>query len=100
MLEKSDLGNKIAIKRIVTAIRHMKTIGPIFSLVVLLGFVGCADRAVEMRNTQEAAKAKVRAEAARKEMEAMPKAFTSPPFFQRNVSGDSPAPTPTPTPNL
>lgn len=61
---------------------------------------GCADREAEARRARqkEEAEVRARAEAARKEMEALPKAFTSPPFFQRNVSGDQPEPPPTAAP--
>lgn len=63
-------------------------------LTALLAFVGCRDREAEARKAREDAEVKARAEAARKEMDALPKAFTSPPFFQRNVSEQKPAPAP------
>lgn len=53
------------------------------SLAVLLAS-GCVDREAEARKVKAEAEAKARAEAARKEMEALPKAFTSPPFFKLN----------------
>lgn len=54
--------------------------------VMLLVFlsVGCTDREAETRRLKEEADAKARADAARKEMDAVPKAFKSPPFFRLN----------------
>jgi len=52
------------------------------SLVVLLA--GCSDREAEARKAKEDADAKARAEAARKEMEALPKAFKSRDYFKKN----------------
>ncbi|AHF94133.1 hypothetical protein OPIT5_06190 [Opitutaceae bacterium TAV5] len=72
----------------------MKTILKMGSVLMALVAVGCSDREAEARKAHEEAEAKARAEAARKEMEALPKAFTSPPFFQRNVSDPTPAPAP------
>lgn len=69
----------------------MKTLLKMGSVLTVLLAVGCADREAEARKAREDAEAKARAEAARKEMEALPKTFTSPPFFQRNVS-DQPQP--------
>jgi predicted acylesterase/phospholipase RssA len=74
----------------------MKTIFKIGAFVAVLLVVGCTDREAEARKAREDAEAKARAEAARKEMEALPKAFKSPPFFQRNVSGQTPARAPAP----
>ena len=53
------------------------------SLAVLLAS-GCMDREAEARKAKEAADAKVRAEAARKEMEALPKVFQTPDYFSKN----------------
>mgnify|MGYP000986520398 CR=1 FL=1 len=64
-----------------------------FSLVVLLA-VGCTDREAEARKAKEDADAKARAEAARKEMEALPKAFKSPQFFKLNEPEAKPVPAP------
>lgn len=44
----------------------------------------CTDREAEARRAREEADAKARAEAARKEMDALPKAFKSEPFFKLN----------------
>ena len=60
------------------------------SIAVLLAS-GCRDREEEIRKAKEDAQAKARAEAARKEMEAMPKAFKSPKFFKINEPEKSPA---------
>ena len=52
------------------------------SLVVLLA-TGCTDREAEARRAREDAEAKARAEAARKEMEALPKTFKSRDYFKK-----------------
>jgi hypothetical protein len=57
------------------------TIGGV--LLVLL-VTGCTDREAEARRAREEAEAKARAEAARKEMEAVPKAFKSRDYFKKN----------------
>lgn len=64
-------------------------------LLVLLS-VGCADREREARRAKEEAEAKVQSEAARKEMDALPKAFKSAPFFKLNESGKKSEPGPEP----
>lgn len=61
------------------------------SLAVLLAS-GCTDREVEARRAKGAADATARADAARKEMEALPKAFKSPPFFKLNEPEKKSAP--------
>lgn len=65
------------------------------SLVVLLAS-GCTDREAEARRAKEDADAKARAEAARKEMDAMPKAFKSRDYFKKNEPEKKPEPTPAP----
>ncbi len=51
-------------------------------IVVLVS--GCTDHEAEARRAKDEADAKARAEAARKEMDALPKAFKSEPFFKLN----------------
>lgn len=51
--------------------------------IVLLAS-GCTDREAEARTAKEAAETKARAEAARKEMDALPKAFKSRDYFKKN----------------
>ncbi len=63
--------------------------------IVLLAF-GCTDREAEARRAKEETEAKARAEAARQEMDALPKAFKSPPFFKLNEPEKKPDPTPAP----
>lgn len=53
------------------------------SLLVLLAS-GCTDREAEARRAREDAEAKARAEAARKEMEALPKTFKSRDYLKKN----------------
>lgn len=64
-------------------------------LVVFLT-IGCTDREAEARRIKEDVEAKARAEAARKEMDALPKAFKSPPFFKLNEPEKKSDPVPTP----
>ena len=64
----------------------------VISLGILLA-AGCKDREAEARKAKEDADAKARAEAARKEMEAMPKAFKSPQFFKLNEPEKNPTST-------
>ena len=45
---------------------------------------GCTDREAEARRAKEEADAKARADAARKEMDALPKAFKSRDYFKKN----------------
>lgn len=45
---------------------------------------GCTDREAEARRVKEEAEAKARAEAARKEMDALPKTFQTPDYFKKN----------------
>lgn len=68
------------------------------TLMALLMLVGCVDREAEARRAREEAEAKARAEAARKEMNALPKAFKSPEFFKLNEPDPKAAPQPAPTP--
>jgi len=63
-------------------------------IVVLVS--ACTDREAEARRAKEEAEAKARAEAARKEMDALPKAFKSPPFFKLNEPEKKSDPAPTP----
>ena len=64
-------------------------------LLVLLS-AGCADQEREARRTKEEAEAKVRAEAAHKEMDTLPKAFKSAPFFKLNEPEQKSDPAPAP----
>ena len=63
--------------------------------VALVGLAGCSDRKAEAKKAQEDAQAKARAEAARKEMEQLPKTFQTPDYFKKNEPtkpADSPPP--------
>lgn len=53
-----------------------------FLVIVLVS--ACTDREAEARRVKEEADAKARAEAARKEMDALPKAFKSRDYFKKN----------------
>ena len=63
-------------------------------VLVALLTTGCTDREAEARKAKEDAEAKARAEAARKEMDALPKAFKSEPFFKLNEPEKKPEPAP------
>lgn len=60
--------------------------------MVLLS-AGCTDRDAEARRAREDAEAKARAEATRKEMDALPKAFQTPDYFKKNEPAKKPDPT-------
>jgi len=62
-------------------------------LMVLLGS-GCTDREAQARKVRVEAEAKARAEAARKEMDALPKAFKSRDYFKKNEPNKKPEPAP------
>ena len=64
-------------------------------LLVLLS-AGCTDREAEARRIKEEADAKARADAARKEMDALPKAFQTPDYFKKNEPAKKPASAPDP----
>lgn len=72
----------------------MKTI--IFT--ILTGFLivcsGCTDRSAEAAKAKQEAEAKARADAAKKEMETLPKAFSSPDYFKRNEPSKTTTPPP------
>ena len=53
-------------------------------LFMALLVTGCTDREAEARRIKEEAEAKARAEAARKEMDALPKTFQTPDYFKKN----------------
>ena len=75
----------------------MKSLFPhvILCAVIALVAPGCSDRNAEAKKAQEDAQAKARAEAARKEMEQLPKTFQTPDYFKKNEPtkpADSPPP--------
>jgi hypothetical protein len=51
--------------------------------VLAFGLAGCAERKAQEKARQDA-EAKARADAARKEMEALPKTFQTPDYFKKN----------------
>jgi hypothetical protein len=75
---------------------RMKTMLLVGGLCVALLASGCTDREAEARRAKEEAEAKARAEAARKEMDALPKAFKSEPFFKLNEPEKKSEPAPPP----
>jgi hypothetical protein len=73
---------------------HMKTrllLGLLFAVSMASG---CRDREAEARRAKEDADAKARAEAARREMDALPKAFKSRDYFKKNEPEKKPEPAP------
>jgi hypothetical protein len=63
-------------------------------LMTLMVAGGCTDREAEAKRAREEAEAKARADAARKEMNALPKAFPSRDYFKKNELTPNPAPAP------
>ena len=54
------------------------------SLLVSALISGCSDGKREAEKTREEAAAKARADAAKKEMETLPKAFSTPDYYKKN----------------
>jgi len=72
----------------------MKTHIIVGVLLAIMLAAGCSDREAEARRDREDAEAKARAEAARKEMEAAPKAFKSRDYFKKNETEKQVEPAP------
>jgi hypothetical protein len=75
----------------------MKTNYPLMLLVITALVTGCADQKAAERKVREDAAAKARAEAARKEMEAVPKVFR-PQYHNKRLEPETPPAVPAPTP--
>ncbi|MFT3783712.1 MAG: hypothetical protein QM790_16995 [Nibricoccus sp.] len=69
----------------------MKTMLIAGGVLLALFATACTDREAEARRVKEEAEAKARAEAARKEMDALPKTFQTPDYFKRNKPAQKPA---------
>lgn len=65
-------------------------------IAVISVSTGCTDREPKAQKVKTDVEAKARAEAARKEMSALPKAFKSPQFFKLNEADKKAAPAPVP----
>ena len=65
-----------------------KNIGLLVFMILLAA--GCRDREAEIRRAKAEAEIKARAAEARKEMDALPKAFKSPPVFRLNEPKKTP----------
>lgn len=76
----------------------MKPILPLILTLVIAGSSGCTDSKKEAEKAKADAAAKARAEAAKKEMEALPKVFRSRDIFEKNEPAKAPAKAPEPTP--
>lgn len=55
---------------------------------------GCIDRDRAAEKAKEEAAAKARADAAKKEMETLPKTFSTPDYYKKNERTKQPAPAP------
>jgi protein involved in sex pheromone biosynthesis len=66
----------------------------------LLILAGCSDQKVQARKAQEDTEAKARAQAAKKEMDALPKAFQTPDYFKKNEPTKQPTSTSKPPQNV
>jgi hypothetical protein len=75
---------------------RMKTMLLVGGLCVAVLASGCTDREAASRRAKEEAEAKARADASRKEMETLPKAFKSRDYFKKNEPAKKPEPTPEP----
>ena len=64
--------------------KTMKPLVMVGSMAVLIFVSACSDHKAEERRAKEDAEAKARAAAARKEMDALPKAFETPDYFKKN----------------
>lgn len=60
-------------------------------MAVSAAVMGCSDREAAARKAREEAEAKARADAAKREMDTLPKAFKSPQFFKLNEPEKKPA---------
>jgi len=63
---------------------RLKSIALLASAALLSALSGCFDLEAHNRRERESQEAKARAEAARKEMEILPKAFQTPDYFRVN----------------
>ena len=68
----------------ITVESWVKPVAMLASSVLLSALSGCFDLDAHNRREREAQEAKARAEAARKEMEIVPKAFQTPDYFRVN----------------
>lgn len=70
----------------------MKITSIAISVFVIGLATGCSDEKREAQKTKADAEAKLRAEAARKEMETLPKAFSTPDYYKKNEPAQPLAP--------
>lgn len=75
----------------------MKTIFTALLLLVASFSSACTDRAKEAEKVKQDAAAKARAEAAKKEMNALPKVFSTPDYFKKNEPAKPAASSPSTT---
>jgi hypothetical protein len=72
---------------------------PLFSVLIIMTSLGCSESKKQNEKAQADAAAKARAEAAKKEMDTLPKVFRSRDIFEKNEPAKSQQnPTDTPAP--
>jgi hypothetical protein len=74
----------------------MKPTLPLILTLVIACSAGCSDAKKEAEKSKTDAAAKARAEAAKKEMETLPKVFRSRDIFEKNEPAKAPTNTPEP----
>jgi hypothetical protein len=62
----------------------MRTTPYSFIILATATLAGCSERSAQAEKAQQDADAKARAEAVRKESEAVPKTFSTPNYFEKN----------------
>lgn len=62
----------------------MKSNLTLISTLLLLALTACSDREAEVERARQATEAKARAEAAKKEMETLPKTFRNRDYLEKN----------------
>jgi hypothetical protein len=75
----------------------MKTVPTFVFFLVVAVATGCTDKAKEAEKAKQDAAAKARADAAKKEMQALPTVFSTPDYFKKNPQAKSADSTPTKT---
>jgi hypothetical protein len=68
----------------------MKTTRPLIIALFLALACGCSDKSKEAEKVKQDADAKARADAAKKEMDTVPKVFSTPDYFKKNQPTPAP----------
>lgn len=67
----------------------MNTKTPLVLIVIAVLLSGCTDRSKEAEKAKEEAAAKAHADAAKKEMQTLPQAFSTPDYYKKNERPES-----------